>query len=106
MAEYIYMQNYARHGKMGISYRVIEHVALAASRGLEELVQIPQGTKERPIRCSITKGRAYLAVECKVKTGFNASEAASTLQKAIAERLLDTVELSDCTININVKGIF
>lgn len=106
MAEYIYMQNYTRNGKMGISYRVIEHVASDVCREMADTVRISENEKDHPIRCSITKGRAYLSLEVKIKEGANAAAVASKLQEEIAVGLINSIELSDCTINVNVNGIF
>ena len=96
MAEYIYMQNCSKNGKMGISYKVIEKIAADSCYSMIDKVLIDK----------TGKGKAYLNVRIKVKQGSNAASTASLLQEEISENLISTIEFSDCVININVVGIF
>ena len=104
MAEYIYMQNCSKNGKMGISYKVIEKIAADSCYSMIDKVLIDKTGKGKAITCTINKGKAY--VKIKVKQGSNAASTASLLQEEISENLISTIEFSDCVININVVGIF
>ena len=106
MAEYIYMQNCSKNGKMGISYKVIEKVAADSCYNMIDKVLIDKTGKGKAITCTINKGKAYLNVRVKIKQGSNASATASLLQQEISQNLINTIEFSDCIININVAGIF
>lgn len=106
MAEYLYMENYNRNGKMGISYKVLEHLAMEACNSLENLVKLADGPKDKPIKCSITKGKAFIKINCKVKEGENAAATASMLQEEVATYILNAIELSDAVINVNICGMF
>lgn len=106
MAEYIYMQNCSKNGKMGISYKVIEKIAADSCYSMIDKVLIDKTGKGKAITCTINKGKAYLNVRIKVKQGSNAASTASLLQEEISKNLISTIEFSDCVININVVGIF
>lgn len=106
MAEYLYMENYTRNGKMGISYKVLEHLAYEACNILEDVIKLADGPKDNPIKCSITKGKAFIKINCKVKEGENAASTASKLQEEVATCILNAIELSDAVINVNICGIF
>ena len=60
MAEYIYMQNCSKNGKMGISYKVIEKIAADSCYSMIDKVLIDKTGKGKAITCTINKGKAYL----------------------------------------------
>ena len=103
MADYIYINQYARGGELAISRKVFARIAEAAvgHTSLKNSIKVKESVKV------IFKkdGKVSISVHVSVKKGVKPTEACEELQKEIVRALEVYVESVPYEVEISVDGI-
>ncbi|MDY0177971.1 MAG: hypothetical protein RBR85_01870 [Bacilli bacterium] len=99
MADYIYIDNLAKKGKIGISRLVFEEIVSEAIRDLpnveESSKRLFKGLKfslNRPVRATIRNGVAHIWVALEIKKGIDEKQLLDQLDKNIHAALNEVTE--------------
>lgn len=111
MADYVYIENYSKNGKMGISHVVFDQIASISAQRIKG-VQIRKNSQlqrifklRKPISCQIQNGIVNVNIEVTIKAGSNVHEVCIKIQEEIANALSSLTELVPFNINVKVCGI-
>ncbi len=112
MAEYIYIQNYTKRGKLGISKKCFEQIIAISTNKIQgvETAENQRNNKNlfsfhRPISCEIENGKLQINVQVKIKQGNNIDKICTNIQEQIAEDLTTMSELVPFSIKVKVVAI-
>ena len=109
MAEYVYIQNYAKRGTLAISTTVFDQI-------VETVVKKMQGVKlksadkflfflHQPTRCEIKNGKINVDLQVILSQECNVNEVCLKIQEEIAYALTSCTEFIPFSINVKVVGI-
>ena len=109
MAEYVYIQNYAKRGTLAISTTVFDQI-------VETVVKKMQGVKlksadkflfflHQPTRCEIKNGKINVDLQVILSKDCNVNEVCLKIQEEIAYALTSCTEFIPFSINVKVVGI-
>jgi uncharacterized alkaline shock family protein YloU len=111
MAEYVYIENYSKNGKMGISHVVFDQIASISAQRVKG-VSIRKNSKvekafklNRPIECQIKNGVVNVNIDVIISHGHNVNEICLLIQEEVSSALSSLTELVPININVRVKGI-
>lgn len=111
MADYVYIENYSKNGKMGISHVVFDQIASISAQRVKG-VSIRKNSKvekafklNRPIECQIKNGIVNVNIDVVIAHGSNVSEICLLIQEEVSNALSSLTELVPININVRVKGI-
>ena len=111
MAEYVYIENYSKNGKMGISHVVFDQIASISAQRVKG-VSIRKNSKvekafklNHPIECQIKNGVVNDNIDVIISHGHNVNEICLLIQEEVSSALSSLTELVPININVRVKGI-
>lgn len=111
MAEYIYIQDYSKRGKLGISKKCFEEIINIATNKIPGVQTAEnQNSKfvfsfHKPISCEIVNGKVQINVQVKIKQGNNIEKICTDIQEKIAEDITTMSELVPFSIKVKVVSI-
>jgi len=114
--KYIQVSSIDKAGKAFISLKGISEIATCV---LEDLPNVSFLTKEKvssqtginilidkPIMVREEKGKLKVYIHVLARKGENASSLAGVIQKEVGEQIESETELSNCSVNMKIDGIF
>lgn len=110
MAEYFYINNYSKCGKLAISHDVFDEIITIVTDKIQG-VSISKKTKKslfsfhKPVHCEIKNGKVTSFIEIKVVKGINVDKIIKQIQEEVVSAISDMTELVPFTPVINVVGI-
>ena len=114
MADYVFIQNYSKNGKMGISHIVFDEIATIASDKVEG-VAVSTGKKNskkqrafflhHPVTCDIKNGIVDVNVAVVINSMANVNQVCLKIQEEVANAITSMTELVPFNINVKVTGI-
>jgi uncharacterized alkaline shock family protein YloU len=111
MAEYVYIQDYSKRGKLGISKKCIEEIISISTNKILGVETADSQNKKfafsfyKPISCEIVNGKVQINVQVKIKQGHNIETICTNIQEQIAEDITSMSELVPFSIKIKVVSI-
>ncbi|MCF0117647.1 MAG: Asp23/Gls24 family envelope stress response protein [Bacilli bacterium] len=116
MADYVYIENYSKNGKMGISHLVFDQIAsLATDRVKGASVAKIEDSKNKkssrafalhkPVICDIKNGIVNVKIDVTISAQANVNAVCLQIQEEVANTLQAMTELVPFNINIKVTGI-
>lgn len=111
MAEYVYIQDYSKRGKLGISRKCFEDIIAITTNKINGVETAKsQNNKlnfyfKKPISCEIVNNKVQINVQVKVKQGSNIEKICTDIQEKIAEEITTIVELVPFSIKVKVVSI-
>ena len=111
MAEYVYIQDYSKRGKLGISKKCIEEIISISTNKILGVETANSQNKKfafsfyKPISCEIVNGKVQINVQVKIKQGHNIETICTNIQEQIAEDITSMSELVPFSIKIKVGSI-
>lgn len=112
MAEYIYINNLAKDGDLGISAKVFEQLVNDVITSIPSISQSQKMMKKnqmirlnRPVRTVIKKGIVHISVFVDIKKELSPQEVSLSLQKEISESLMTITEQVPFNIHVAVESI-
>ena len=111
MAEYVYIQDYSKRGKLGISKKCIEEIISISTNKILGVETANSQNKKfafsfyKPISCEIVNGKVQINVQVKIKQGHNIETICTNIQEQIAEDITSMSELVPFSIKIKVVSI-
>ncbi len=111
MADYVYIENYSKNGKMGISHIVFDQIASISAQKVKGVTvrknaRIQKAFKLRkPIYCRIQQGVVNVNIDVIITQGSNVHEVCVKIQEEVANALTSFTELVPFSVNIKVANI-
>lgn len=110
MAEYVYIENFSKRGKLGISKNCFEEIISCATNHINGVQTAKKQSKfvfsfHKPVSCEITNGKVQINVQVKIKQGNNIEKICTDIQQQIAEDINSMVELVPFSIKVKVVSI-
>lgn len=111
MAEYVYIQDYSKRGKLGISKKCFEEIIKITTNKINGVQTVDSQNNilpfyfNKPISCEIVNGKVQINVQVKVKQGSNIEEVCTKIQEQIADEITTMVELVPFSIKVKVVTI-
>ena len=113
MAEFVFIQDYSKAGKLGISRKVFEKICSVVTNRISGV-----STKEKknnnnnalfkfdkPVHCDIINNKVIIQIQVIVRHGVNVDEICTLIQQEVADALTTMVETVPFSIKIKVVGI-
>lgn len=111
MADYVYIENYSKNGKMGISHVVFDQIASFSAQRVKG-VTIRKNSKvkrafklRKPITCQIQNGVVNVKIEVIIAAGSNVHDVCIKIQEEVANGLSFLTELVPFNVNVKVANI-
>lgn len=109
MADYVYIQNYARRGNLAISNSVFDEIISIAIENMKG-VKIKKQLKslfflQKPVHCEIKKGRILADINVIISSEFNVNDVCVRIQQEVADAITCMTEFVPFQINVKVVGI-
>lgn len=109
MAEFVYIQNYAKRGNLAISTSVFDEIIAIAINKIKG-VKLKSADKfvfslRKPIHCEQKNGRINTDIEVILSQNCNVNEVCLTIQEEVAYALTSMTEIVPFSINVKVVGI-
>lgn len=112
MAEYIYIDDYSKRGKIAISYRVFDALvneALSKVNGITKSSKMLKKDQRfrlnRPIMTSIHRGIVHVLVTVDVAKGNSLQKITSNIQEEVNNTLLLATETVPFNVQVKVEKI-
>ncbi len=112
MADYLYIENYSKLGKMGISRRVFETIAQKATNTVEGAYVSKNSRNasifsvKHAISCVFRKnGKVDIKVPVSIKKGYDVTEISTKIQQEIANAMMSMCEVVPFNITVTVVSI-
>lgn len=107
MAQYVYIQNYNKQGKMGISEAVFDQIAEIATNAVSgaHVSKKRFFTLPEPVKCNIRNGEVTVKISVNVSAGINVKTLSKTVQESIAQSLNIMTEHIPFKIRIDVVDV-
>ena len=111
MAEYVYIQDYSKKGKLGISKTCFEQIISLSTNKIQGVQTADNQNNKfvfsfhKPISCEIVNGKVQINVQVKIKQGNNIEKICTNIQEQIAEDITTMVELVPLSIKVKVVSI-
>lgn len=109
MAEYIYIQNYTKKGKLAISTSVFDQIITLVIEKIKG-VKIKKNQDflfllHRPIHCEIKEGKVNADIDVIVSQESNVNSVCLKIQEEIAYAISSMTECIPFLVNVKVVGI-
>lgn len=109
MAEFVYIQNYAKRGNLAISTNVFDEIISIAINKIKG-VKLKSSDKfifslRKPTHCEIKIGRINTDIEVILSQNCNVNEVCLKIQEEVAYALTSMTEFIPFSINVKVVGI-
>ena len=111
MAEYVYIQDYTKVGKLGISKKCFEEIIQIVTNKINGVKTIEKPKNDfvfsfyKPVSCEIVNGKVQINIQVEVKQGNNIEKICTDIQNDIAEALTSMAELVPFSIKVKVVSI-
>lgn len=112
MAEFVYIQDYSKAGKLGINRKCFEKICSVVTNKIsgvstkeEKKNQNPLFTFDKPVHCDIINNKVIIQIQVIVRQGVNVDEVCTLIQQEVADTLTTMVETVPFSIKIKVVGI-
>lgn len=112
MAEFVFIENYHRSGKLGINRKCFEEICSVVTNKIagvstksEKNNSNPMFTFDKPVRCDVINNKLNILIQVIVRQGVNVDEICTLIQKEVADCLTSMVETVPFSIKIKVAGI-
>lgn len=113
MANYVFIQNYSKKGKIGISLGVFDALvmdSLAKVKGIDVSLQESKKNKKiklhKPITTSLLRGILHVSVLIDVAKGENIQNVCNAIQEEITNTLLACTEQIPFDVQIKVMSLY
>ncbi|MDD6302772.1 MAG: Asp23/Gls24 family envelope stress response protein [Bacillales bacterium] len=109
MAEYAYIQNYSKQGKLGISLKAYEQIVTyvtnkIAGAATKKDIKSPFRF-HKPVHCEMQNNQVHVSIQVIITRGHNVDELCNNIQIQVAEALEQMCEVVPFQIKIKVAGI-
>lgn len=109
MAEFVYIQNYAKRGNLAISTNVFDEIISIAINKIKG-VKLKSSDKfifslRKPTHFEIKNGRINTDIEVILSQNCNVNEVCLKIQEEVAYALTSMTEFIPFSINVKVVGI-
>ena len=111
MADYVFVENYSKNGKMGISHIVFDQIASLATTKVKG-VTVRKNSKttkafslHHPVTCDIRNGIVNVKIDVIINAQANVNEVCLKIQEEVANAITAMTELVPFNINVKVTGI-
>jgi hypothetical protein len=112
MAEFIYIDNYSKTGKMGISVKVFEQIVVNALNKIPNVSCSSKKMKKnqnihlnRPVQATIKKGIVHIGVFVDVKKEISPIEATSIIRDEIITSFMAVTDQVPFDIQVKVESL-
>ena len=112
MADYIYIDNYAKKGKIGISLNIFDSLVTNALSNVQGIALSNAHMKKnqnvrlnRPVQTTIRHGIVHVWVAVDVAKGTNVQEVTSNIQEEITNAFLIATEQIPFDVQVKVISI-
>ena len=112
MASYVYLDDYSKRGKIGISYRVFDQLVTACLRNVkgvsksEKLIKRNQFIPlNRPVQTYILKDIVHIFVYIDVKKGSDIQKITNQIQEEVYNSLMIITEQVPINVQVKVDSI-
>ena len=110
MAEYVFIQNYTKRGKLGISRVCFERIVQTIVNRMQGVKVLPNSNKyvfmfHKPVHCDIVNDKVQITIQVKISAGQKVNEICEKIQQEIAEELTTMTELVPFSIKVKVANI-
>lgn len=112
MAEFVYIQNYRKAGKLGINRKCFEKICSVVTNKISGVStkeakksNNPLFTFDKPVNCEIVNNKVIIKVQVIIHRGVNVDEICNLIQREIADAMTTMVETVPFSIKIKVVGI-
>ena len=110
MAEYVFIQNYTKRGKLGISRVCFEQIVQTIVNRMQGVKVLPNSNKyvfmfHKPVKCEILNDKVLINIQVKISVGQNVNEICTKIQQEIADELTTMCEMVPFSIKIKVANI-
>ena len=112
MANYVYLDNYSKKGKLGISYRVFDELVTASLLNVKGITKSQKLIKRnqfirlnRPVQTYIHKDVVHVSIFVDLAKGKDIHEVVSNIQEEVYNSLMMVTEQVPINIQVNVESI-
>ncbi len=109
MAEYFYINNYSKRGKLAISHDAFDEIIAIVTNKIQG-VSVSKKTKKKlfsfhkPVHCEIKNGKVTSFIEIRVVKDTNVEKIIKIIQEEVVSAIADMTELVPFTPVIKVVG--
>lgn len=110
MAEYVYIQNYARRGTLAISNSVFDQICMIAIEKIKG-VKVKKSSKKvpfwlhKPIHCEIKEGGVIADLNVIISQEASVNDICVSIQEEVAYAISSMTEFIPFSVNVKVVGI-
>lgn len=112
MANYVYLDNYSKKGKLGISYRVFDQLVTSTLMNIKGISKSEKLMKRfqfmrlnKPVQTYIHRDIVYVLIYVDVAKGKNIQDVISEIQKEVYNSLFLITEQVPVNIQVKVESI-
>ncbi len=112
MANYVYLDNYSKKGKLGISYRVFDELVTSSLLNVKGITKSQKQMKKnqfirlnRPVQTYINKDVVHVIIFVDLAKGKGIQETVSLIQEEVYNSLMMVTEQVPINIQVNVESI-
>ena len=113
MAEFVYIEDYSKAGKLGINRSVFETICSVVTNrisGVQTKEDKRKNTNslfrfDKPVHCDVINNKVIIHIQVVVRQGVNVDEICTLIQQEVADALTAMVETVPFSIKIKVAGI-
>lgn len=112
MATYVYLDNFSKKGKLGISYRVFDELVTASLLNVKGITKSQKLMKKnqfirlnRPVQTYIHRDVVHVSIYIDVAKGKDIQEVTSAIQEEVYTSLMMVTEQVPINIQVNVESI-
>ena len=111
MAEYVYIQDYSKRGKLGISRKCFEEIIAITTNRINGVKTADEANSKvafffhKPISVEIVNNQVQINVQVNIKQGNNIEKICTDIQEQIADDITAMAELVPFSIKVKVVSI-
>ncbi len=112
MANYVYLDDYSKKGKLGISYRVFDQIVTSTLMNIKGISKSQKKMKgfqfmrlNKPVQTYILRDIVYILIFVDVAKGKNIQDVITEIQKEVYNSLLLITEQVPVNVQVRVESI-
>ena len=112
MANYVYLDDYSKKGKLGISYRVFDQLVTSSLMNIKGIAKSEKLMKRfqfmrlnKPVQTYIHRDIVYVLIYVDVVKGKNIQDVISEIQKEVYNSLFLITEQVPVNVQVRVESI-
>ena len=112
MAEYVYLDNYSKKGKLGISYHVFDQLVTSSLMNVKGIAKSQKHLKKnqkfrlnRPVQTHIRHDIVHVSVFVDVTSDTSIQAVVSSIQEEVYNSLLMITEQVPVNVQVKVESI-